>query len=255
MKILSLISVLGSIGLLNAFQDGSLDLVRLDKSVLGGFREERSSVKFRFTVLYARIEDGVHLRVDGAIIPTDIDVTANWVLVSTPQLSVPDRPTAPRSGLPLGEQCFDNYDHATGAGGQLCVLSGRVIVGVLLRGGSTLEGDLALQEGAARYAIAKFRGLETRSTGDATVNGKSIDDCRRTDSGIVLVPLDKWATATGVEITWNKVRGTAMFSHGGESYIFPLGATKLKKGGKWWDCGETLSWYGGHWYAPLSLLN
>ena len=117
------------------------------------------------------------------------------------------------------------------------------------------ETDLSLQEGAARYAVAKVRGLETRSTGDATVNGKNIDDCRRAVSGAVLVPLDKWAVATGVEVIWNKVRGTAVFNYGGEPFVFALGATKLKKGGKWWDCGDTLTWYGGHWYAPLTLLD
>ena len=137
----------------------------------------------------------------------------------------------------------------------MCAMSGHLTVLVLLNGSKLTVTDLDLQEGAARYAIAKVRGLETRSTGDATVNGKSIDDCRRAVSGAVLVPLDKWAAATGVEITWNKVRGTAAFTYSGESYIFALGATKLKKAGKWWDCGDTLTWHGGHWYAPLSLLN
>jgi len=134
-------------------------------------------------------------------------------------------------------------------------MSGRTSISVLLNVPTPSQGDLDLQEGAARYAVAKIYGIETLATGDVTVSGRRVDQCRIGPSGTVLVPLDKWATATGVEVSWNKVRGTAEFTYSGESYIFALGSTKLKKGGKWWDCGDTLTWYGGHWYAPLSLLN
>ena len=227
------------------------EILKPDPSILSGFTLNRVYNKLGAAVMYRRTSDKARLDISARTIAEGEDVEQWWHQVSTHSLYVPDRPQTPGSGLPLGDRCVDNRGKM---GGLLQTMSGRMSVDVLLDNSPMDETDLNLQEGAARYAVAKVRGLESRLAGDATVNGKNVDHCRRSPSGAVLVPLDKWATATGVNVIWNKVRGTAAFTHGGESYIFALGATKLKKDGRWWDCGDTLSWCGGHWYAPLSLL-
>ncbi|MBL8064257.1 MAG: hypothetical protein JNM34_00210 [Chthonomonadaceae bacterium] len=231
-----------------------VDLLKPDPSILCGFMLSKTRTKVAHMVYYSRERDNsrldiVAMRTDDKLSIEEIWNEANTFLISK---YAPDRPQTPRSGLPLANRCADSRGPD---GGFLYFMTGRLVLYVRLTGISVTETDYQLQEGAARYAVAKIRGLDTRAAGDATVYGHRVSGCRTGPSGDVLLPLDGWAAAAGVEITWNKVRGTASFNYSGLDYVFPLGSTKLKKGSEWQDCPDTLLWHGGHWYVPLRLVS
>lgn len=229
-----------------------IDLLKLDSSIQGGFAFKKAYSKTGNVVTYTRDADQSGLVIAALSTDDNLTVEENWNKVAFSAQYDPERPQTPRSGLPLADKCADARSNH---GGLLYFMTGRLLLYVNLTGYAVTESDYQLQEGAARYAVAKVRGLYSRATGDATVYGHRVSGCRTGPSGDVLLPLDGWAAAAGVEITWNKVRGTASFNYSGLDYVFPLGSTKLKKGSEWQDCPDTLLWHGGHWYVPLRLVS
>lgn len=171
------------------------------------------------------------------------------------------------SGLPAGPTCYRFFDPKTSVdGGSLFGLrAGRVEIhgqvtymgsgprGKIVWSGKDKEGTREAMEGAVRGTMANYLGSLLSKAEDQVVLGRRMAG-RRNDAGTIYVPLDDWAAARGLRLTYNKKRGSALLQSGSNSYILALSAAKIKVGAAWRNLDGFVLRVGDDWLAPLAGL-
>lgn len=185
------------------------------------------------------------------------DVDKSWEIHNTSAVSY-NGPNVPFSDLPLGTHVRRNESVSFVS---LRVRNGDTFTTIQMqRRGSgpkgnvtwhaaDREGDRIDIEGIARRLIALVEGRWSTEAGEVTFHGVRLH-ARRGRGGQRFVPLAGWASASGVQVNWNRRLGTASFTYAGQPYIVALGARKIKIGGTWREIGDTIMMRGDEWYIP-----
>ena len=91
-------------------------------------------------------------------------------------------------------------------------------------------------EKIARLSLAKYAAdMRIRAGVSQSVNGRSLAGSTAQKSNVNFVRFADWATARGIQYTYDSAKCTISFTRNGKSVLLPIAAKAVRVNGTWRD--------------------